>query len=248
MDCRHHNGSAVKRFVVVAVTVLGLQSCSGGEASPLCTGRTSVPEFVLRFGQGLANFDDASALNLEADSVSALDVALAARDAEQAGQSAESLSARIGAFVGVMNSHDWIISEALDDPKAIAASDDLGTEDALREANTVEALVLSSCGSSPTLAAPIDSVETLPPPSFQQPSDTLPEAAAPDDVSDAAALGRAVAIQFGLTLTQEQVTCLGVELQNVSDGTESFSSPQQYQSQFQGAFDKCGIGFEVPGS
>jgi len=238
----------MKKLFLVVVSLMGLQSCTGGETSPLCSGRSSVSEYVLRFGQGLANFDDSSALNLEADSVSALDVALAARDSDQTNPSAESLAAKIGTFVGIMNSHDWIITEALDDPKAIASSDALGTQDSLREANTIEALVLTSCGSSPTLAAPLDSVETLPPPSYQKPTETVPEAAVPDDVSDATALGRAVAIQFGLTLTQEQVTCLGVELQKVSDGTESFSSPQQYQQQFQTAFDACKIAFEVPGS
>ena len=238
----------MRRVLVVVVAVVGLQSCSGGDTRPLCAGRTSVSEYVLRFGQGLANFDDQLSLSLEADSVSALDVTLAARDTESTRVSAESLSAKIGAFIGVMNSHDWLVTEALDDPKAVSASDDLATEESLREANTIEALVLNTCGTSPTVAAPLDSVETLPPPSYQTPADTAPDAGVPDDTSDATALGRAVGIQFGLTLTQKQVECLGLELQKVSDGTESFSSPNQYQQQFQPAFDACGIAFEVPGS
>ncbi|MEY3744726.1 MAG: hypothetical protein RLZ48_404 [Actinomycetota bacterium] len=238
----------MRRMLVAVVAFAGLQSCSGGESRPLCAGRTSVPEYVLRFGQGLANFDDEIALSLEADSVSVLEVVLDARESDSTRSSAEALSAKIGAFVGVMNSHDWIITEALDDPKAIAASDGLGTEDTLREANTIEALVLGTCGTSPTAAAPLDSVETLPPPSYQNPTDTVPDAGVPDDVSDATALGRAVGIQFGLTLTQEQVECLGTELQKINDGTEAFSSPDQYQRQFQPAFDACRIAFEVPGS
>lgn len=242
------DGGAMRRLVLVVLALVGLQACSGSGTSPLCGGRTSVSGFTVRFAQGLANFDDSSALTLEADSVSALDVVLAARSFPETKASAETLATKIAAFIGVMNSHDWIISDALDDPKAVTTSDDLGTEDSLRQANTVEALVLGKCGSAPTAAAPVDSVDTLPPPSWQQPTDTLPDAAAPDDASDATALGRAVGIQFGLTLTQEQVKCLGTELQKVSDGTESFSSPRQYQEQFQPAFDACGIDFTVPGS
>ena len=237
------------RLILILALVVPLQACSGGAPEPLCSGRGSVPEFVLRFGQGLANFDDSVSLSLEADSVSALDVVLAARESPGATKTAaESLAGRIAAFVGVMNSHDWIISAALDDPRAVETSDALGTQDALREANTVEALVLSRCGSAPTVAAPLDSVETLPPPSYPDPNDTVPESGIPDDASDATALGRAVAIQYGLTLTPGQLECLGTGLQGVSDATESISSPRQYQEQFQPAFDACGIDFEVPGS
>lgn len=233
----------------LAPVLAPLQACSGGAGEPLCSGRVSVPEYVLRFGQGLANFDDSLSLTLEADSVSVLDVVLAARDApEGTGTTAGSLATTVAGFVGVMNSHDWIISAALDDPRAVETSDALGTQDALREANTVEALVLSRCGSAPTVAAPLDSVETLPPPSYPDPKDTVPESGIPDDASDATALGRAVAIQYGLTLTPGQLECLGTGLQGVSDATESISSPRQYQEQFQPAFDACGIDFEVPGS
>ena len=138
------------------------------------------------------------------------------------------------------------LSDSLDDPRALSTSDALGTEESLREANTVEALVLQRCGSDSVPAAPVDSAETLPPPSYQAPTDTSPDAALPDDSSDAASLGRTVGIQFGLTLTQQQVECLGLALQSISDVTEAFSSPAQYQKQFQAAFDQCDIPFEVP--
>ena len=237
----------MKKCLVLVAALVGLQSCSSGETRPLCTGRTSVPDYVLRFGQGLANFDDDTALTLEADSVSVLDVVLAARDHDETREPAEALSARIGEFIGVMNSHDWIISEALDDQRAVSAADALGTQETLRDANTVEALVLNTCGVSPTMPAPVDSVETLPPPSFVNPSDTVPDTGIPDDVSDATALGRAIAVQFGLALTQSQVECLGSELQTVSDGTGAMSSPEQYEQQFQAAFDACGIDHKVAG-
>ena len=233
----------------LAPVLAPLQACSGGAGEPLCSGRVSVPEYVLRFGQGLANFDDSLSLTLEADSVSVLDVVLAARDApEGTGTTAGSLATTVAGFVGVMNSHDWIISDALEDPRATSAADALGTEESLRAANTVEALVLARCGSAPTVPAPSSSVDTLPPPPYPGPDDTLPEAGLPDDASDATALGRAVAIQYGLTLSQEQVRCLGTALQGIMDATEAVSSPRQYQEQFQPAFDSCGIDFEVPGS
>ena len=236
----------MKRVLVLVVSLLCLQACAGSAAEPLCGGRTSVAAYVIRFGQGLANFDDGSSLALEADSVSVLDVVLAARDADTTRTAAESLAAKLGSFIGVMNGHDWIISDSLDDPRALSTSDALGTEESLREANTVEALVLQTCGSDSVPDAPVDSAETLPPPSYQAPTDTSPDAALPDDSSDAASLGRTVGIQFGLTLTQRQVECLGLALQGISDVTEAFSSPAQYQKQFQAAFDQCGIPFEVP--
>lgn len=238
------------RRIVLTVLLSGLAlSCSAGDADPLCSGRVSTAEYVLRFGQGLANFDDSASLSLEADSLSVLDVLLAGRGADGGDRkAAEDLSAKVAAFIASMNSHDWLISAALDDPKAVANADALATEDSLRQANTVEALVLQKCPSVPTLAAPQASYDTLPLPSQPAPDETVPPAAPPDDDSQARALGTIIGESFGLTMTPEQVLCVGRALTEVVDATQAQSGPGQYTRQYQTAFDSCGVDFEVPAS
>jgi hypothetical protein len=236
------------QLVLVAVLAGTVTGCGGAEPGALCRGRVSVADFVLQFGQGLANFDDVAATELEADSVSTLDVVLAARDADLAGTSAEQLSVLVADFVAVMNTHDWSVSGALDDSRAVTAADALGSEDALRLANAVEASVLTECGTVPTFAQPSDTAETLPFPSVPSPTATDPESSPPPEVSEARALGSAIGSAYGLTLSDEQVVCLGTELNGVTDATGALAGPGQYQSQFQAAFDACGIAFEVPAS
>ena len=235
-------------LVLVALLAGMVTGCGGGEPEALCRGRVSVADWVLQFGQGLANFDDAAATELEADSVSTLDVVLAARSADRAGAPAEQLSVLVADFVAVMNTHDWSVSAALDDARAVAAADALGTEDALRSANAVEAAVLTVCGTVPTIAQPSDTAETLPFPSVPSPTATDPDSSPPPEDSEARALGSAIGSAYGLTLSDEQVVCLGTELNGVTDATGALAGPGQYQAQFQAAFDACGIAFEVPGS
>lgn len=235
--------------VVLSLLALGplVAGCAAGESRELCRGRVSVGDWVLQFGQGLANFDDSSATELEADSLSVLDVVLAARPEGLGGDDAVELSGQVAAFVAAMNTHDWSVSAALGDDRALEAADALGTEDALRRANVVEAAVLTECGTVPTLVQPVDTAETLPFPSVPAPTDTEPESTPPDDESETRALGTEVGTAFGLTLTDGQVVCLGRELNGVTDATGALAGPGQYQAQFQAAFDACSIPFQVPG-
>ena len=234
--------------VVLSALVLAplLAGCRAGDVEELCRGRVSVGDWVLQFGQGLANFDDSVATELEADSLSVLDVVLAARPDGLGGDDAVELSRQVAAFVATMNSHDWSVSAALEDERALEAADALGTEDALRRANIVEAAVLTECGTVPTIVQPVDTAETLPFPPVPAPTDTEPESRPPDDESEARAIGTGVGTAFALTLTDEQVVCLGRELNGISDATGALAGPGQYQAQFQAAFDACVIPFEVP--
>lgn len=232
--------------LLAAIVPLFVTSCGVSTGRALCNGRLSVADYVLRFGQGLADFGDDETVTLEADSVSVLDVVLDARTAGgETGAAARALADRVAAFVAAMNSHDWVVSDALDDQKATVAADNLGTTEALREANTVEAEILRVCGHVSTLAPPVDTAETLPPPSIASPTQTDPESSSQNDQSEEYALGSAVGSMFGLTLTGEQVQCLGRELQGVVDVTNAQSGPGQYEKQFQAAFDTCGIKYTV---
>ncbi|MFM8553570.1 MAG: hypothetical protein ACKOBO_03010 [Acidimicrobiales bacterium] len=233
-------------LVGTAALTLVLCACSPGASDDLCRGRVSVADWVLQLTQGLANFDDSAATQLEADSLSVLDVVIAARDADRGGPDASALSEEVADFVAAMNSLDWSVSAALDDARAVAAADALGTEETLRKANVVEAAVLTECGTVPTIVQPADTAETLPFPSVPSPTATDPDSGPPDEESEARALGTEVGNAFGLTLTDEQVVCLGRSLNGVTDATGALAGPGQYQAQFQAAFDGCGIGFEVP--
>lgn len=236
------------RRVLAAAIVLGpLVACSGAAPDAMCGGRVSVPEYVLQFGQGLANFGDDETVTLEADSLSVLDVLLAARDvAGEAGQAATGLSGSVADFVGAMNSRDWSISAALDDEETVRRADVIGSADSLRLANTVEAAVIERCGAVPTAAPPEMTAETLPLPVVPAPTDTEPPAAPPDEVQEQMATGTMVGTMFGLVLSPAEVSCIGRELDGVVDATQAVSGPGQYGAQFQAAFDACGVEFTVP--
>ena len=239
----------MRRVLSTALLLLVVASCSGAEVSPLCGGRVSVAEYVLQFEQGLANFDDAASLSLEANSVSVLDVLLAAREsAEPSKAAAESLASRVATFIATMNSHDWVVSQALDDDRSVSAADALSTEESLRQANTVEALVLSSCPGVSTLAAPSATYDTLPAPSTPSPTATDPPDAGQKEESEARVLGELVGNTFGITMSPAQVMCVGRALADVVDATQAQSGPGQYVQQYQTAFDDCDVDFMVPAS
>mgnify|MGYP003333066637 CR=1 FL=1 len=86
----------------------------------------------VRFAQGLANFDDSTALTLEADSVNALDVVLAARSSPETKASAEALATKIAAllmgkgkptFADHMDSGDFVV--VVNASKIVVTSDRL---------------------------------------------------------------------------------------------------------------------------
>lgn len=239
----------MRRAFVLLCLFSPLTACSSPDGRPLCAGRVPVAEYVVQFGQGLPNLDDEATLNLQADSVSALDVVLAAREAGPETKSAAvSLAAKIAAFVAAMNAQDWIVSQALDDPDVTMAADSLGTEDSLRQANTVEAHVLRECPGVVTVPAPQASFDTLPSPVVPSPTATDPPDAGQKDDSEALALGTLVGNSFGLTLSPAQVLCIGRALRDVVDATQAQSGPGQYSAQYQSAFDGCSVDFTVPAS
>lgn len=237
----------MRRGSLVAVLLVTLTGCASAPAEAMCSGRVSVPEYSLQFGQGLANFGDDEATSLEADSLSVLDVLLAAREVEgDAGAAASSLATAVADFVASMNSLDWSLSAALDEEQAVRRADVLGSAEILRLANTVEAAVIERCGASPTAAPPAMTAETLPLPSLPAPTDTEPPASPPDDAKGHVATGTMVGTMFGLVMDPEQVACVGRELEGVVDATQPVSGPGQYSAQFQSAFDSCAVDFTVP--
>ena len=66
------------------------------------------------------------------------------------------------------------------------------------------------------------------------------------DSSELSVIGKIVANQFGLSVTDVEAECLGESLAGIYDVSGSSSNNAQYQRQFQKAFDSCGIVFVVP--
>jgi hypothetical protein len=68
----------------------------------------------------------------------------------------------------------------------------------------------------------------------------------PNDESEAREAGRLVASVYNLTLSDNDMVCLGSELSDIVDVSGANANLAQYQGQFQKAFDACNINFSVP--
>jgi hypothetical protein len=156
------------------------------------------------------------------------------------------VATKISIFISVMDSVDWDVNRALDIAEANAAAVDLGSELTLMEANAVEAELVGICGMPPTVAPPTEGEVTLPMNSIPSPNATDPTMNTVDESSELSVIGKIVANQFGLTVTDVEAECLGESLAGIYDVSGSNSNNAQYQRQFQRAFDSCGIDFVIP--
>jgi len=159
---------------------------------------------------------------------------------------ASAVARKISTFVTAMESVEWDVNRALDVSDAMTAASVLGSEETLRQTNTIEANVISRCGMPSTVAPSGAGEVTLPMNPIPSPSATDPTMNTVNDSSELAVLGRSISTQFGLSISDSQAACLGTALSGVYDSSSATSNNAQYQSQFQRAFDNCGIIFTVP--
>jgi hypothetical protein len=145
-----------------------------------------------------------------------------------------------------MDEIDWDVNRALEVSEAVSAAVDLGSEETLRQANTVEGQLVSKCGLPSTQAPPNNPEITLPMASIPSPTATDPVINSLNDSSELTVFGKMVATQFGLTITNSEATCLGTSLSDIYDVSSPDTDNVQYQRQFQRAFDNCGIDFAIP--
>ncbi len=232
-------------WMTSALMVIVLSSCSGDQKS-FCSGNTSVAGFTSQFSQGLDNFSESeySRLREEAMKVRELVNYLAINNSSNS--EASDLTKKLNVFVSSMDKLNWDVSVALLDDAAVAAATTLGSASTLTQANTVESLLIGECGLPSTLVNDGQGVDTLPPPSIANPTQTDPPTNTINESSQDDALGATVATLFGLTLSPAQTSCLGASLQGVVDVSSGSANLAQYQSQFQKAFDACSIDFTVP--
>lgn len=222
-----------------------LVACSS-ESDSLCSSNVSISDYVAGFSQGLDNFSEDRYAQLRADSNAAYERTVNAVTEDVITVEAASLAQKISQFISVMDTVDWDVNRALDVSEAVTAAITLGSEMTLRQANAVEGQLIGRCGMPSTLAPPSDAEVTLPMNPIPSPTATDPTTNTLNDSSELSVIGKMIATQFGLTVTESEATCLGTSLSDIYDVSGPDTSNAQYQRQFQRAFDLCGIVFSVP--
>ena len=227
-------------------SLLGVLTSCSSDSDSSCSSIISISDFVSGFSQGLDNFSEDRYAQLRADSNAAYERTVNAVTEESVTNEASAVAKKISSFISVMEKVDWDVNRALDLGEAVSAAIDLGSESTLREANTVEGLLVNKCGMPSTQAPPNESEITLPMTPIPSPTATDPTVDTVSDSSELTVVGKMIATQFGLSISDSEATCLGTSLSDVYDVSEPETSDSQYQRQFQRAFDNCGIDFSLP--
>ena len=227
-------------------SLLGVLTSCSSDSDSSCSSIISISDFVSGFSQGLDNFSEDRYAQLRADSNAAYERTVNAVTEESVTNEASAVAKKISSFISVMEKVDWDVNRALELGEAVSAAVDLGSESTLREANTVEASLVNKCGMPSTQAPPNESEITLPMTPIPSPTATDPTVDTVSDSSELTVVGKMIATQFGLSISDSEATCLGTSLSDVYDVSEPETSDSQYQRQFQRAFDNCGIDFSLP--
>lgn len=236
--------SASRGLVVVALLSF-LMSC-GTSVVDLCSQAVSVPSYTTRFIMGLDNFGEDQYENLRTDTIRTRETVALLFELYPEDENVVAVLKKIDDFASAMDATNWDVSVALRDSEAVQGAVLLGGAETISQANQIDALVISLCGLPSTFVPNEATGDTLPMPWIPGPTDTEPESTLTDDASELYALGEMVGTLFQLTLTPEEVECIGNELVNVVDKSDATSNSAQYQAQFQRAFDNCSVAFTVP--
>ena len=220
-------------------------SCSSGPEA-VCSSNISISDYVAGFSQGLDNFSEDRYSLLRTESNSAYERTVNAVTDDVITTEATSVASKISAFISVMDKVDWDVTIALNVSDAIAAAEALGSESTLRQANAVEGQLVARCGLPSSIAPPNMPENTLPMNPIPSPTATDPTTNTVSDSSELSVIGKMIANQFGLTITDTEAECLGESLSGIYDVSGPETNNAQYQRQFQRAFDGCGIVFDIP--
>lgn len=196
--------------------------------------------------QGLDNFSEDQYFQLRSTALSVYDTVLVASEDSTFTLPAAQLLEKVRLFNRAMDDVVWDVSLAVNDSKAIAATSAFTEASVLKEANNVESYVIDRCGLPVFTPNDETAFGTLPQPYIAPPDATEPPTGPINQESENIALGTMVGTLFGLTLTSDQVKCVGEELQDIVDVTSASSNAAQYIGQYQRAFDVCEIDFKIP--
>lgn len=232
----------------LALGLLSVLSACSSDPFSYCSSGTAIASFTLRFGNGLDNFSEDQYSNLRSETEDALSISKAAEASENkdVAKAAKKLHGLIQVFEDKMTDVSWDISTAVLDSSTNEIASQLATAEVLKMANLVESFVINTCGMPSTVNLSEDTGDTLPLPYIPSPTATDPPTNTINENSEDVAIGSTVANLFKLTLSQYEVKCLGNALRGVYDQTSAFAKADEYQAQFQSAFDLCDIQFQVP--
>lgn len=232
--------------LLLMVSLLGVLSSCSINSDSLCGSNISISDYVAGFSQGLDNFSEDRYAQLRSESNSAYERTFNAASDDSVAAEATAVASKISSFITVMDTVEWDVNRALDIAEAIAAAVELGSELTLRQANAVEGELVERCGMPSSVAPPTEGEVTLPMNPIPSPTATDPMMNTVSDSSELLVIGKVIANQFGLTVSDIEAACLGTALSNIYDVSGPETNNAQYQRQFQRAFDACGIDFTVP--
>ena len=238
------SSQSVSRWTLLLMVSL-LGSCSTN-SDYSCGSNISISDYVAGFSQGLDNFSEDRYAQLRSESNSAYERTVNAASEDSVTAEATAVASKISSFITVMDTVEWDVNRALDIAEAVTAAVELGSELTLRQANAVEGELVERCGMPSSVAPPIDGEVTLPMNSIPSPTATDPMTNTVSDSSELSIIGKVIANQFGLTVSEIEAACLGTALSNIYDVSGPETNNAQYQRQFQRAFDACGLDFSVP--
>lgn len=228
------------------VGLLGVLASCSSNSDVLCGSNISISDYVAGFSQGLDNFSEDRYAQLRTESNSAYERTVNAVTDDSVSAEATAIATKISAFITSMDTVEWDVNRALDIAEAVEAAVDLGSELTLRQANAVEAELVKRCGMPSSGAPPTEGEVTLPMNPIPSPTATDPTTNTVSDISELSVIGKMIANQFGLTVSDSEGSCLGTSLSGIYDVSGPETNNAQYQRQFQRAFDVCGIVFSVP--
>ena len=226
--------------------LLGVLGSCSTNSDALCGSNISISDYVAGFSQGLDNFSEDRYAQLRTESNSAYERTVNAVTDDSVTTEATLIAKKISTFITVMDTVEWDVNRAIDIAEAVDAAVELGSELSLRQANVVEGELVARCGMPSSVAPPTDGEITLPMNPIPSPTATDPTMNTVSDLLELSVIGKMVATQFGLSVSDSEATCLGISLSDVYDVSGPNSNTAQYLSQFQQAFDKCKIIFVVP--
>ncbi|MBM3638298.1 MAG: hypothetical protein FJW98_02555 [Actinobacteria bacterium] len=222
--------------------------CSQETAFDVCGRRTSLASVTGVLSQGLDAVAAESSASLRLDIIANQNVLNAARVDAPDGV-VPSIDEVLSAYAEVetaLDSVDWDLAVAASDVTVQKAVEEVTDGSALVASATVESYLFSKCGAPMAAAADEVAPATLPPSTQLGTDVTDPDTSPLQTDSEVAALGILIGNSFQLTLTADEAFCLGEEVSKVVDYSNQGSSSAQYISQYQRAFDACGIDFDVP--
>jgi hypothetical protein len=239
---------AITAPVVVLATALLASACASDEDA-LCASGQSVGSVTSAIAVGWYDFDETdggSALRLQVlTGIEQLDIVSeeASDDLALQAQLVQDMFVR---FLDVSDELEWNDSVMSNDVRIDAVIADLNSDAGVFATTAVDSYIANACGSDVGVLSTDDGgLPTLPPPPMSSPTATEPPIEMLDVDKEARALGETVAALFGLNVESEVALCLGKTLSEVTDTSRVNSDPAEYLSQFQIAFDICGVDFEI---